>query len=273
MGDLYFILLLAAAGIVAGYTGALFGVGGGTVLVPTFLAIFGVFDADTTVTIHCAIGTSLALVVVNGFASAYRQHEAKQLDIKKLKSWTPFVLLGAVIGVLCVAEVSAVVLKWVFMIYLYACLVFVFFKNRMVEQERSQEISLPVQGIGGAVIGALSVMLGVGGGTFIVPFYSALNYSIKKAIAISSATTIVIGLVGTIGAIIAGIGVPGRLSYSIGYVNWLAVLVCAPFVFMASPWGVVSANRCSHKQLHGWYMVFLGFMAVYMTLQIVFHFE
>ena len=120
--------------------------------------------------------------------------------------------------------------------------------------------------VGGTVIGGLSVLLGVGGGAFIVPFCQALRYSIKKAIALSSATTIVIGVVGVCGALITGWHVPGRANFSVGYVNWLAVVILTPFIVIASPWGVRTANHLSIQWVNRLYTLFLLTMGMSMLV-------
>ena len=73
--DFYFIFLLMVAGVVAGYAGGLFGVGGGTVLVPLFLTIFPFFHTTPSLVMHNAIGTSLALLIPNTVISTLHQYK------------------------------------------------------------------------------------------------------------------------------------------------------------------------------------------------------
>jgi hypothetical protein len=58
-----YALILVAVGVVSGFAAGLFGIGGGVILVPTFLVLFPRFGAGPTVVMHCAVGTCLALVV------------------------------------------------------------------------------------------------------------------------------------------------------------------------------------------------------------------
>ncbi|WP_267257283.1 hypothetical protein [Coxiella endosymbiont of Ornithodoros maritimus] len=75
------------------------------------------------------------------------------------------------------------------------------------------------------LIGGFSILLGMGGGTFRIPFCQAYNYSIKKSIALASAIPIFIGLIGSIGVIISGWNALGCTPYSLGFVNLLG-FVC-----------------------------------------------
>ena len=58
-----FAVLLVVAGVIAGFLAGLFGIGGGTVLVPAFFQVFGAVGIDDSVRMHLAVGTSTAVVI------------------------------------------------------------------------------------------------------------------------------------------------------------------------------------------------------------------
>ncbi len=265
--DIYLIAILIFGGIAAGYTGGLFGVGGGTVLVPVFLTIFPFFHAAHSVVMHMAIGTSLALLIPNTLMAAHKHYKMGNLDLDLCKKWLPFIIIGAIIGAAAVSYIPTIYLKVIFAIYLYASCVFVILKKEKVDQIDGvpHGISMIVAGI---VIGGFSVLLGIGGGTLSVPYSQLHHYSMRKAIGVASAIGVFIGIVGTIGVIISGWGVSGRPPFSIGFVNVLAFIIAAPLVIFTAPYGVKAVTRLSKKHLRWIYAGFLLVVGIYMTSQI-----
>ena len=88
----------AAAGAVAGMIGGLFGVGGGTVLVPALFYAFSVLGVGGESNLHVAIGTSLLTIVATSWKSlaTHRTHGA--VDETVLRTWTPWVAFGGLVG-------------------------------------------------------------------------------------------------------------------------------------------------------------------------------
>ena len=110
-------------------------------------------------------------------------------------------------------------------------------------------------------------MLGIGGGTFAVPFYRFFHYPLKRAIALSSATGGLIGLGGAIGAVVTGWGVAGRPPHSLGYVSVAAFVILAPCMMIFSPLGVKTGNALPERLLNRVYVGFLAVMTLYMAYQ------
>ncbi len=265
--DIYFILALVATGALAGYTGGLFGVGGGAVLVPVLITIFPFFGASHAAVMHGAVGTSLALLVPNTFMSARKQYRMGNIEFPLVKRWLPFVVLGALIGVSIVKFIPTLYLKIFFALYLYVSFLFFLLKKELHEEIHGKPHGYAM-GIVGSMIGCFSVLLGMGGGTFTVPYTQIHNYPIKKAVALSSTTGFFIGVVGTVGVIISGLGVPGRVPYSLGFVNLLAFIIMLPLVLVFPGYGVRTANHIDKKTLKRAYTIFLLVIALYMTSQI-----
>jgi uncharacterized protein len=257
------IVLTLAIGVLAGFLGGLFGMGGGVVLVPAFLALFGWIEPGSAVTMKQAVGTSLFLVIPAGWGAVRKQYSLGNLDGKFCARWIPFVAIGALLGAALSLLFHGTVLKIVFLSYLLVCIVvFVVFKDK-----KGGGSSHPhgwIRRVGGLVIGAFSVMLGIGGGTLAAPFLKVHGCSLKKALGLSSATTIAVGIVGSIGMMIIGWGVSGRVPYSIGYVSMVASVLCAPLMFWVSPIGVSVAHKMPKSWLQAAYVVFLMVVFGYM---------
>ncbi len=71
---LQMVLILMAAGLAAGLVAGLFGIGGGFVVVPTLIVVFGFFGVDNEVLMKSAVATSLGTIVVTGFRSAHSHY-------------------------------------------------------------------------------------------------------------------------------------------------------------------------------------------------------
>lgn len=269
--DLYFVMVLIAVGMIAGYSGGLFGMGGGVVLVPVFVTLFPFFHAESSVVMHNAVGTSLALIIPTTLMSAIKQYKMKNMDFPLLKQWIPFVILGAIIGTAIIKFIPALYLKLFFSVYLYTTFLYVVFRKKPHTEKEGRPHGIAVK-IVGVMVGWFSVLLGMGGGAFSVPFTKVYNYPIKKALSFSSTTGVFISMIGTVGAIMSGLGVAGRTPYSLGFVNVVAFIIVAPVVLFCSPYGVRQANAMDKNKLHRLYAGFLLILAIYMTFEIFYDF-
>lgn len=265
-GHLYFVVILAAVGVLGGYVAGLFGIGGGVVLVPAFVTVFPHFGTSHDVLMHAAVGTCLALIVPGGLMSARKQHQQGNLDVTVLRSWLPGVCIGIVIGVLLMRVFPTTALKLLFVAFLLCATLWALVAKE--GDDVDEGVPPPMaRNVAGAVIGALSVMLGIGGGTFAVPFYRFFHYPLKRAIALSSATGVFIGLGGAIGAVVSGWGVAGRQPHSLGYVSLAAFLILTPCMMVFAPLGARTANALPERLMKSVYAVFLAGMTVYMGYQ------
>ncbi len=263
------LISLAAAGLVAGFAGGLFGIGGGAILVPTYLTLFPQMGVSQEVVMHSAVGTCLALVVPAAIMSTKTQAKLGNLDARMVRTWMPWILLGTLAGVLTIQLLHTHDLKVIFTLYLFTSAIYVAVRRASEESGEGEPPSLAKAG-GGFVIGMLSVWLGLGGGTFTVPFLRAFHYPMKKSIAISSATGLVIGLGGAIGATIHGWHAPGLADYSLGYINLIAFIVIAPIVMAIAPLGSKVASKAPERVLKWMYVGLLGAISCYMAARTFF---
>ena len=265
-GYAYYVLVLIAVGVIGGYVAGLFGIGGGIVLVPAFVTVFPYFGTSHDVLMHSAVGTCLALIVPGAVMSTRKQHQQGNLDPALLRSWLPSVIVGIVVGAVLVKSFPTTALKLLFVAFLMSATVYALVKKSA--RSGREGIPPPVpRTVGGVVIGALSVMLGIGGGTFAVPFYRFYNYPLKRAIALSSATGGFIGLGGAIGAIASGWGVAGRPPHSLGYVSIAAFVILTPCMMIFSPLGAKTGNALPERTMNRIYIGFLAVMTIYMAYQ------
>lgn len=255
-----YALILFAAGIASGFASGLFGVGGGIVRIPIFLVLFPVFGVDPSVVMHLAAGTSLALAVPSAVTASRAQYKAGNLDIGFLRSWVPPLVVGVFAGLIIVRHVSGRSLEGVF-----AFVVLLIAVQMLLTADKFKLMKdFPGRFIKSAtafVIGTLSTLIGITGGTFTTPSLMAFGYSIHRSIAVATASGFFISTIGALGWVINGSGVPGRPAFSLGYLDLTALLVMTPAVMATAPLGVRLAIRLSQHKLKRVFALFLFIVA------------
>jgi uncharacterized protein len=257
---LEFSVLLLVAGIIAGFLAGLFGIGGGTVLVPAFFQVFGAVGIDESVRMHLAVGTSMAVVVATSLSSFIAHRKRGTVDEQLLKSWLGPLPLGVLFAILVVAYISSVTLRILFAVI---CVV-IAFKLLVGRDHWRLGADLPrnpVRAFVGIVIGFLSTLMGIGGGVLNNTFMTAYGRPIHQAVSTSAGVGVLIALPACLGYIWAGWGNLALPIWSTGYVNWIAVALVIPLTLWVTPYGVKVAHASPKRKLEvalGLYLIFVA---------------
>lgn len=239
---------MAAAGAFAGLIAGLFGVGGGTVIVPVLFWVFEMLGVGGESNLHVAVGSSALTIVVTSWRSlkAHRSHGA--VDEAVLKSWTPWVGFGALAG----AAVAGVTSMTGLAIVYGVCLVLIAAQLGLMPERISLWRDLPVgwwRRVTGAVIGGLSAMMGIGGGSFGGMLMTLCGRPIHQAVATASGFGMAIGAAATLGFVLFGWDAGGRPPLSLGYVNVPAAVVMGLLTMVTAPLGARLAHRLDRRVL------------------------
>jgi uncharacterized protein len=264
-----YVLSLLAAGIVSGFASGLFGVGGGIVRIPLFLYLFPVFGVHASVVMHLSAGTSLTLAIPSSISASRAQYKAGNIDLSFLRTWIPALVLGVILGLIVMRYVSSRFLIQIFAFLILAVSVQMFFTTKDFKLA-DQVPGRLVRGVIASIIGCLSTMVGLTGGSFTTPALTAFGYSIHRSIAIATAGGFFISVIGAAGSVFNGIHVAGRPEFSLGYVDLTSVVVMAPAVLLAAPYGVRLANRLSQDRLRRVFAVFLFIVSLDMLFDLYF---
>jgi uncharacterized membrane protein YfcA len=97
-------------------------------------------------------------------------------------------------------------------------------------------------GVGG-VIGVVSSLVGIGGGSLSVPFMSWCNVPVHHAIGTSAAIGFPIAVAGTLGYIVNGWNASGLPDLNLGFINLPALIGIAAFSMLTAPLGARLAHR------------------------------
>jgi len=255
-------------GLFSGYLSGLFGIGGGIVRIPTFMYIFPLFGIAHETLIHVAIGTSVALVVPTAVTATLQQVRLGHLDLDYYRLWAVGIFIGVCTGLAILPHVSTEILTVIFIGFLVLLGIYVgFVKNTVViaNDRPTGATKLAVA----TSIGCASVLTGTGGGALTTPILKAFSVPIKTAIALASATGLVVGVVGTIGFIAHGWHLPGRPPYSLGYVDVLVFLAMSPGTLFAVPLGVRTNDALKQVWLTRIYTLLLFVIAADMSYRLL----
>ena len=258
--NLLFVLSLAAS--VAGFMAGLLGVGGGIIIVPALYYAFTVLDFDIATRMHLSVGTSLAIIIPTSIISTKTHMEYDAVDFKLIKSFGIFILLGVIGGTFLAVNLKtpAFVLFFSIMAFIVG-LFFIFFREQLLKNPKM--ISDSAKNISGVIIGFISVLLGIGGGSLMVPFMRTFGYDIRRSIGTAAGVGFLIAVFGTItmitgGKIVDNINTP----YSLGYVNLLGFLVFVPVTMIMARVGAKAVYKIDKNILSKIFGIFLIIVSI-----------
>ena len=256
------LVVLGAAAAVAGFMAGLLGVGGGIIMVPALYYAFTVLDFDIVTRMHLSVGTSLAIIIPTSIISTKTHMEYDAVDFKMVKSFGIFILFGVVGGTFLAVNLKTPALVLFFSIFAFIVgLFFIFVREKLMENPK--KISNFVKNISGIIIGFISVPLGIGGGSLMVPFMRTFGYDIRKSIGTAAAVGFLIAVSGSItmitrGKIIHNVSTP----FSLGYVNLLGFIVFVPVTMIMARIGAKAVYKIDKKLLSKIFGTFLIIVAV-----------
>jgi len=256
------LAVLAAAAAGAGFIAGLLGVGGGIIMVPALYYAFTVLDFDLVTRMHLSVGTSLAIIIPTSIISTKTHMEYNAVEFKMVKSFGIFILLGVIAGTFFAVSLQTPALVLFFSIFAFLVgLFFIFLREKLVDNPK--QIPDVIKSISGMLIGFVSVPLGIGGGSLMVPFMRTFGYDIRKSIGTAAAVGFLIAVTGTItmitgGKIIGNINTP----FSIGYINILGFFVFVPVTMVMARLGAKTVYRINKKLLSKIFGAFLLIVSI-----------
>jgi uncharacterized membrane protein YfcA len=239
------------------------------VFAPVLFFHFQAIGVSPQVVTQLAIGSSLLCTIVASVASAYYQHARGAVHP----------MTAVKVGIASAAAVFLMtrfvtsqpwydgdVFKVVFAILLTGVAIrMLVFRNSSKDEGETSSRHVPWPwhlGIGSAA-GIISVAAGVGGGVVLVPAYhQVMRYPMKSSVGTSSATIVIIALVGVATYILTGWGAVGTTSTSVGFVDVArAVLLSVPAAATA-PLGVRTGHYINTRTLKRTFAVLMLLIAV-----------
>jgi uncharacterized membrane protein YfcA len=258
-------LLLLGTG--TGFLAGLLGIGGGMLMVPVMTLLFSLEAFPPEHVIKMAVATSLATICFTSISSvrAHHLHGAVRWDIVKLLA--PGIVVGSYAGSWLATLLNSRVLALFFALF-----VGVSATQMLLGKKPAQTRQLP-RPVGmlaaGSGIGALSGMVGAGGGFIAVPFMSWCNVPIHHAVATSAALGFPIAVAGTLSYVLNGMHIANLPRGAVGYVYTPALIVISLASVLMAPLGARTAHRLDVRQLKRAFALLLYALAAYMLYKAV----
>ena len=235
------MLAYLGTGVLSGLLAGLLGVGGGVIIVPALILVFGHLGFAPAWLAHLAVGTSLASIIGTGWSSTLAHHRRGAVQWGLFRRLVPGIILGAWAGAAIAALLPQAGLQRLFGGFLcYVGVRMLWPRGQGIRQARPGKWGMALAGGG---IGALSAIVGIGGGTLTVPYLVRTGLDLRRAVATSSACGVPIALAGALGFVISGWGREGLPAMSTGFVYWPAVLGILITSVPMAPLGARLAHR------------------------------
>jgi uncharacterized membrane protein YfcA len=258
------LLAYLATGAVAGVLAGLLGIGGGLVIVPALAALFALQGFPDTLLMHFALGTSLATIVPTSIASLLAHQRRGSVHWDAVRSLTPGIVLGALAGAWLAGHSSSSGLRVIFGCFeVLVALQLAFGRQPGVHRGLPGALG---QGLAGSVIGAVSSLLGIGGGTLTVPYLRWNGVDIRVAVGTAATCGLPIAIAGSAGYVMAGLGLAEPPGLNSGFVYWPALTGIVLASVPMAPLGAALAHRLPRKVLLRVFALVLAVIGVKMIL-------
>ena len=253
------IIIYLALGAFAGFIAGLLGVGGGLIIVPVLATLFIHQAFDHSVVMHLAIGTSLASIIFTSISSVWAHHKRGAVRWNDVLTLTPGIITGAWLGAAVADVIPTSGLQAFFGLFeLYVAIQMSL--NLAPKAHRSLPNKAGMFAMGN-VIGSISSIVGIGGGTLTVPFLMWCNVKMREAVASSSACGLPIAIAGAIGFVIMGWNELALPSGSFGFIYPPALLGIVATSVLFAPLGTKVAHAMPAKKLKRVFAILLYILA------------
>jgi len=255
--------MLLAIGAFAGVLAGLLGVGGGIILVPSFYYAFTVLGYDSPQLMQMCLATSLATIIVTSTRSVLSHNKKGAVDWAILRGWALGIALGAIVGVSVASSLRSTALQAIF--GGLAVVVGLYMLLGRSHWRLGQAMPMGAKGYAiSPVIGFLSVLMGIGGGSFGVPTMTLFNVPIHRAVATAAGFGVLIAVPSVAGFLLVEMPEAGRPPFTIGAVNLVAFGLVIAMTLITAPYGAALAHRTDASRLKRIFGAFLILVALNM---------
>lgn len=255
--------MLLATSAVAGLLAGLLGVGGGIILVPALFYAFHTLGFGGPQLMQVCLATSLATIVVTSLRSVLQHNKKGAVDWDILRTWAPGMAVGALIGVAVAANLRSDVLQAIFGILGVVVGLYIGFGRSDWRLADTMPTGLR-RTVMSPLMGFMSVLMGIGGGSFGVPIMALHGVTIHRAVATAAGFGMLIAVPSVLGFLLLDIAEESRPPYTIGAVNLVAFGIVIVMTLITTPIGARLAHGMNPKPLKRVFAVFLTLLALNM---------
>ena len=257
--DTFFVisLFLFFTGFISGILAGLFGIGGGIIIVPVIYHLFNFLDFSENISMHMAIGTSLATIIL----------ASSCVDISLLDKWKYTILFGSLIGAILAQLIEGKVLIIFFVFFSFFVGLRMFFTKPY--SIKTYNFLKSIQKIISFLISTVSSLLGIGGGTLSVPLLLSCGRNMKTAVGTSSGIGFFISLPAALIFLLAGLNVEDRPQYSIGFISVIPFFLITLGTFVSVPMGVKIMHNFNDILIRRFFCVLILISALKMLRDLI----
>jgi uncharacterized membrane protein YfcA len=260
-----FFSIYLLIGAFSGFLAGLLGLGGGVIVVPALAAAFASFNVmPASYIMQMAVGTSLSTIIITFIASLYAHIKRGSVRWDIVKLILPAILLGVIIGTNLAGYLPSHYLQIIFALFLLFIAYRLFSGN--LAPTPGQTPSRLVMSSFASFVGALSGILGVGGGLLLIPFLIRCGMDMRQATGTSVACGMFIGIIASISFMLLG-QAHLSLPWSTGFIYWPAFLGIAAASIVFAPIGTALAYKLPTAVLKRALAIFLVIVAILMLIQ------
>ena len=221
----------------------LLGVGGGIIIVPISYFVLLYLDYSSVYAMHIAIASSLGVICFTSISSILTHIKLKNVNFLILRTWVPGIVLGSIAGSFSASIISGEVLVNIFICLAFLIAINMAFQKDPIIISKDLPKSKLTNLIISYLIGFMSVLIGIGGGSFSVPTLTMFSKKIHEAVGTSATMGFFIAFPGAIILMISGFDIDSFPPFSLGYLNVaIVLLVSSTSIFTANIGAKVSAN-------------------------------
>jgi len=271
------LIIFLIIGALAGFAAGLFGVGGGTIIVPLLFIVFTQMDYSPDNIMHLALGTSLATIIVTSISSLMAHNKKGAVMWPVFKNLAPGLAVGCFLGAGIAGQISGLYLQLIVGVFLLWVAYKMFFggkKQVAANVSHANDVnnanyantelpSKPKQLAAGGVIGVASAIFGIGGGSLTVPYLTRYNVVMQKAVGTSAACGLPIAIAGALGYMVFGTQAQIDVPNTIGFVHIYAFLGISIMSFFTAKVGAKVAHILSPALLKKCFALLLTVVGFY----------
>lgn len=261
------ILAFLVLGLVVGFMAGLLGIGGGGIMVPVLTSIFLAQGVPVEQVVHMALGTSMASIVFTSFSSMRAHHKKGAVMWNVVKYMAGGVIIGTFAATFLATYMKSVHLAIFFAIFMaYVSIQMAIDKK----PKPSRELSAPSSLFGaGSLIGIVSALVSIGGGSLSVPYLVWQNVDLKKAIATSAAIGFPLSIAGTVGYMINGMIHASSSEMMLGFVYLPGVVLISIVSYFTAPLGARMAHTLPVGKLKKIFALLLMTLSIKMLTSVI----
>jgi uncharacterized membrane protein YfcA len=259
------LLAYLLTGAVAGLMAGLLGIGGGLVIVPALALLFAGHGVANAHLMHLAVGTSLAAIIPTAIASTLAHHRRGSVHWPAVRALLPGIIVGGLCGAWLARHISSPALALCFGVFEVLVALQLWLGTKpAAHRGMPGATAMTAAGVG---IGAISVMLGIGGATLTTPFMLWNGVDIRRAVGTSASCGLPIALSGAAGFAVSGLSIMVQRDWTTGFIYWPAVAGIMLTSVTLAPLGARLAHHLPRPVLQRVFALFLLLVGVKMVLE------